>query len=238
MAKQKMFIKVSDTALPLYNGLQSMLKTTKRNGIASTRIEDGYLDITEEDIDFLKRNNYHSMFPVSGFINSITLFTKKAKFYDNIPIKYSFSDEDTDNNSAYVYKENLYIVLPLQEAEEADPDSDIIDYILKNLPISDEIKYSINKEFKRAVYAYEYENNRQAILDFYRLIEMIVPIDTIKVVTYVVKQAFNLYLFQKNMRNKSYKSHKSLLLDDVKLHVDEIDTDSEDDYPSDYGEEL
>ena len=72
MSKQKRFIRVPGTALPLYNVLQSMIKTKIVDGIFSSCIEDGALDLTEDDVSFLKRNNYHSVVSVSCFVNSIT----------------------------------------------------------------------------------------------------------------------------------------------------------------------
>ena len=237
MTKQKRFIRVPDSTLPLYNGLQSMIKTTKRNGVYISRIENGSLDITDDDIDFLKRNNYHSTVPTNDFINAITLFTKQARFYDNIPIKYSFCDEGIGTSSAYVFDEILYITLPMCEAEEADSDAEIVDYVLKNMPLDDGTKHFLSQEFKLAVYAYKYKNNQQAILTFYRLIEIIVPIDVLNIVTYLIKQAFNLYLFQKNIKNKNYESHTRLILEDVKFHVEEENSDNETSYNPDYDDE-
>jgi len=232
MAKQKRFIRVPGTELPLYNGLQSMIKTKREDGIIIRNLEDGSLDITPDDINFLKRNNYHSINSVGCLINSIMLFTKSAMFYDNIPITYSFCDEEEGVNSAHVLNGILHITLPMEEAEDFDPDADIIDFVLKNIPIEDELKQYLGREFKSAVYEYKYNDDRKPIVEFYRLIELTVDADNLEVVTFTVKQAFNLYLYQKNLRSRNCSLQKSIVVgDDTQPEDDEeFNSDYDDDY--------
>lgn len=229
MKKQKRFIRFPGSTLSLYNGLQNMIKTTKVDSIIISKIEDGALQVTQEDISFLKRNNNNSTHPVSRLVNSIALFTKAALFYDNIPIVYTFGDEDTDWTSAFVSKEVLYINLPLVESEEFDPDSDIIDYMFQNIPAEAGLKEFISSEFKLSVYRYHHNNNRNAMLEFFKLIDVTAPKDLISTLSYMSKQAFNLYLYQKNVKSKDRKSAQRFTVEDIKLEEENCEQDYEND---------
>lgn len=200
----QMFTKGTTTPLRLYNELQKLISEQPK-GLRKIyriiyRLNDGVIPLTMDDVPFLRCNHFRSDNPISKLVNSITLFTQKGVFFDNVPVFYSFS-EDENNWAMYIMNEKLFVTLPLEEAQDFDVDSDIINYVIEPFALPASVEESIIVEFKMAAFDYYRSNKRQVVEDALSVMEIILQERNIKArLLTLIRQAFDLYVARKQRK--------------------------------------